>query len=422
MYKLKNAIIKECLLMVRDFGGLIIIFLMPLLLIITVTLIQDSTFKNFDDTAIPIILIDKDRGEVSKNIRQNILKSKTFEIVNQNFDEKSAQKAVFQGDYQLAIVIPENLSKDLDRNISYRVQQIVDALGYSVATDSTAQKLVPSKAGDIQLYFDPATNLSFKNGVKNAIDKMVFQIENQKIYTAFEDQLGADGSSLKNEKLISFKEISPKGREGVKPSSVQHNVPAWALFAIFLVVIPLSINLVKEKQQGTVMRLHTSPTPYLVHLLGKTFTFLLVCLVQFLLMVAVGVFIFPLIGLKAFEVGGRLPMLLFITMFAGLAAIGFSILVGTVAKTQEQSAPFGATAVVIMAAIGGIWVPVFMMPDFMQKISKFSPMNWGLEAYYNVLLRDTGLAALMPQLALLLAFYMVTVAIAIVYDKRKQDV
>lgn len=50
----------------------------------------------------------------------------------------------------------------------------------------------------------------------------------------------------------------------------------------------------------------------------------------------------------------------------GWLVIGFGIAIGTVAKTQEQSAPFGATAVVILAAIGGVWVPVFMMPRVMQ--------------------------------------------------------
>jgi ABC-2 type transport system permease protein len=49
-------------------------------------------------------------------------------------------------------------------------------------------------------------------------------------------------------------------------------------------------------------------------------------------------------------------------------------LLGTVADTQEQSAPFGATSVVVLA-VGGIWVPVFLMPEFMQTIAKFSPMT-----------------------------------------------
>lgn len=420
LYKLWRAVAKEVQLLLRDWGGLIIIFLMPLLLIITITLIQQSTFKDFNDTKIPIILVDYDKGEVSKSIIKNIEETKTFEIVKKSFNEEETRRAVFRGDYELGIIIPANLSSALDANINLQVEEIVSQLGVSV--DTVASKPAPPKSENIKLYFDPAINLSFKNGVKNSIDKMVFQIENEKIYTAFEEQLGADGSNLRNGKLINFQEITPSGNIAVKPNSVQHNVPAWALFAIFMVVIPLSINLVKEKTQGTAVRLHTSPTSYLVHIFGKTVAYLIICLVQFFLMLAVGVYIFPLLGLNQFNVSGKMLYLLTVTFFAGLAAIGFGTLIGTLSKTQEQSAPFGATAVVILAALGGIWVPVFMMPDFMQKISRFSPMNWGLEAYYDVILRDAKLPQLVPELILMLGFYGLMVLAAYLYDKRKNDI
>jgi ABC-2 type transport system permease protein len=109
-------------------------------------------------------------------------------------------------------------------------------------------------------------------------------------------------------------------------------------------------------------------------------------------------------------------------MFSGLAAIGFGILLGTIAKTQEQSAPFGATAVIILAAIGGVWVPVFAMPKVMQIIAQSSPMNWGLEAFYDVLLRNASFWDLVPELFLLVAFFVVTTTLALLYDKKKRAV
>ena len=199
-------------------------------------------------------------------------------------------------------------------------------------------------------------------------------------------------------------------------------MPAWALFAIFFIVVPLSINLVKEKNQGTIIRILANHTPYYVHVLGKTFTYLMICMIQFLLMLAVGVYLFPYLDLPKFEVAGKLPELLFVTFFAGLAAIGFGILLGTLTDTQEQSAPLGATSVVILAAIGGIWVPVFMMPDFMQTISSFSPMNWGLNAYYDIILRNVGILQVLPGVGLLLLFYIVTVLIALIYERKKHSI
>lgn len=419
LYKLWRSFIKEIQLLKRDSGGIVIIFLMPLLLIITITLIQDSTFKNLEGSKIPIIFIDNDKSEVSKVIKKELETSKTFELVT-DYNEKSAEKAVFTGDYQMAIVIPENLTKDLNSNIDSKVQTVVSSFG--LETDSTSTKAAASKAKDIHLYFDPATNAGFKNSVMNAINKMVFEIENKKIYKAFQDQLGTT-EDLENKSLITFKEITPnKGKEEVMPNSVQHNVPAWALFAIFFIVVPLSINLVKEKSQGTSVRVRVSPTPYYIHILGKTFTYLIICIIQFLLMVAVGIWLFPLMDLPQFDVTGKMFHLLIVTLFAGLAAIGFGVLIGTMSNTQEQSAPFGATSVVVLAAIGGIWVPVFLMPEFMQKIAQLSPMNWGLNAYYDIILRNSGIGEIAKELIFLLLFYVAMVIISLLYERKQNAV
>lgn len=391
---------------------------MPLLLIITITLIQDSTFKNLEGSKIPVIFIDNDHSEISKRIESELKASKSFQLLT-DYNENSAKEAVFSGDYQMAIVIPQNLTKDINSNIDSKVQTIVSSFG--LESDSTATKVVASKAKDIHLYFDPATNAGFKNSVMNAINKMVFEIENKKIYKAFQDQLGTT-EDLDNKSLITFKEIVPKSALEAKPNSVQHNVPAWALFAIFFIVVPLSINLVKEKSQGTSVRVRVSPTPYYIHILGKTFTYLIICVIQFLLMVAVGIWLFPYMDLPQFDVTGKMFNLIIVTLFAGLAAIGFGVLLGTIADTQEQSAPFGATSVVVLAAVGGIWVPVFLMPEFMQKIAAFSPMNWGLNAYYDIILRNSGIGEIAKELIFLFLFYVAMVAIALFYERKQNAV
>lgn len=420
LYKLWRNFVKEVLLLKRDLGGIIIIFVMPLLLIVTITLIQDSSFKNLEGTKIPVIYVDNDKDEVSKSIEDELKASKTFDLLT-NYNERTAKEAVFSGKYQMAIVIPKDLTKNLNAIIDDKVQTIVSSFGLPGDSAST-KKLVPQKK-EIHLYFDPATNTGFKNSVMTSVSKMIFKIENDKIYKSFQDQLGTSKDLEQNKDLITYKEIMPNtGKKEILPTSVQHNVPAWALFAIFFIVVPLSINLVKEKSQGTSLRLRISPTPYYIPILGKTFTYLIICIIQFLLMVAIGVYLFPLIGLSQFEVSGKMLSLIVVTLFSGLAAIGFGILIGTIANTQEQSAPFGATSVVVLAAIGGIWVPVFLMPDFMQSVAKFSPMNWGLNAYYSIILRNGSVFSVAKELILLFLFYIVTVSISIWYERKRISV
>jgi ABC-2 type transport system permease protein len=420
------SVYKEFLLLKRDMGGVVTLFLMPLVLIITVTLIQDSTYKKGAEVKIPILLVDYDKGNVSKTIFDNLQKNNVFSVVttidNIPITEAVAKEAVFKGKYQMAIIIPSHLSIDLQAKIDQNVQKIVSSLGFtdSLTTDSK-RKLVDQK--EVKLYFDPAVQLSFKNGVMNGIDKMISQIETKSIYSTFQDQLGEGDTKFEQKSFIAFKEIVPKiNNKDSTPNSVQHNVPAWTLFAIFFIVIPLSINIVKEKTQGTFIRLRTNPVSNSIVLAGKTIMYLIICLIQFYMMVAVAIFLFPHLGLPALNVEGNLILMSIVAVFSGLAAIGFGILLGTIAKTQEQSAPFGATAVIILAAIGGVWVPVFAMPKVMQIIAKSSPMNWGLEAFYDVLLRNASFWDLVPELFLLVAFFVVTTTIALLYDKKKRTV
>ncbi len=421
MYKLWASTYKEFLLLTRDVGGIAILFIMPLVLIVTITLIQDSTFKTVKESKIPILLVDNDNGKVSKSIYKGLQSSNSFEVILKE-DETKVKSLVFKGAYQLAIVIPENLSTDLNRKVTQNVKGILNEFGLDESVTHKNENIkIPNK--EVNLYFDPATQLSFKSSVKNGIDKMISKIETQSIYKAFQEQISDDASNIifDTDSFISFKEIMPKvdGDKELIPNSVQHNVPAWTLFAIFFIIVPLSINIVKEKSQGTFVRLRTNPVSYATVLGGKTIIYLLVCIIQFVLMLIIGIYLFPSIGLPVLDISGRIPLLFVVTIFSGLAAIGLGLLLGTIAKTQEQSAPFGATFVVILAAMGGVWVPVFVMPKVMQVLSKFSPMNWGLNAYYDVFLRNAKLGEILPEIFTLFLFFIFTTIISIIYNEKK---
>ena len=425
IYKLRMAILKEYLLLRRDLGGVIVLFVMPLVLIIAVTLIQDSTFKKTGTAGIPVLLVDNDKGKVSKEVFENLNKNGAFRIItridNEELTEAAAKNSVFKGEFQLAIVIPENLSSDLEAKVDGNVKKILSQFG--LEDSLTVDKGVPIKHKEVKLYFDPAVQAGFKTAVMSNIDKMISQIETKSIYSTFQQQLGDAGAEFKQESFITFREISPRiNDKEVKPNSVQHNVPAWTLFAIFFIVIPLSINIVKEKTQGTYIRSRTNPGSQTIVFVGKMITYLIICMIQFFMMIAVATYLFPHMNLPPMNVEGKLFLMSIVALFAGFAAIGFGILLGTLAKTQEQSAPFGATAAIVLAAIGGVWVPVFAMTPMMQIIARSSPMNWGLEGFYDVLLRNGGFAEILPEIGLLFLFFIITISIALLYDKKKRSV
>ena len=417
-----QTIKKEITLIIRDLGGLIVLFLMPLLLILIVTFVQDGAYKAISKEKTSILLVDNDKGEISHKIKEILNNSDIFNIVTQQnnlpINEVQAQQKVLKGEYLMAIIIPENLSSIIKNQVSNNVNNIINTFTGDKIQSIENKEVINN---EIRLYFDPTLQISFKENIKINIDKIIYSIENQYIYEVFQQQLEVENIEL-SQKIISFKEINPKvnQEEEKLPNSVQHNVPAWALFAIFFIVIPLSSNIVKEKLQGTGLRVFTSPQPYSFFLLGKIITYLIISVLQFILMLLVGLYFFPLLGLPALDISGKLLLLLFVAMASGLSAISIGILLGTLASTQEQSAPLGATLTVILAAIGGIWVPVFAMPHIMQIISKISPMHWALQAFYDILLRDGNFLLILPKVSLLLGFSIVCFLIAIYYEKIRK--
>ena len=307
-----QTIKKEITLITRDTGGLVILFLMPLLLILIVTFVQDGTYRNFSKEKIAILLIDNDKDEISQKIKEHLDSSALFNIVSgkegKPFTEEMARRLVLQGKYVMAIVVPEKLSSDTKLRVNQNVSRMVSLFSGMSAEDTTDNKQTQAK--NIRLYFDPTLQASFKETVKGAIRNMMAEVETHYIYHSLEEYMEAEDSIGIDQQSIVFEEISPKSSdEKIIPNSVQHNVPAWALFAIFFIVIPLSTNIIKEKTQGTGLRVFTSPQPYSLFLTGKIMVYIVVSLIQFVLMLLVGLYIFPLMGLPSLVVTGKITLL-----------------------------------------------------------------------------------------------------------------
>lgn len=426
MHKLLASIKKETLLLIRDWGGLGILFIMPSILLITITLVQQSTFKDANDVVMPIVVVNEDGGEFGKTIEENISETPSLKLIqnfdNKKIDESTAQKLVSEGKYQIALVIPENLSNALESRINANVEKILAEFSMeetdSIETNPSSE--TPEKISKMKIFFDPAAGETFRNSVKNDIEKMMSKVESKRIYTVFEEQMGIETEgNIMTENAIQFDEIiAQKGEDGITPNTVQHNVPAWILFGIFFIVVPLGINIVKEKNLGTLIRIRTSPVSYATIISGKIITYMIICLIQFVLMLLIARFLFPTLGLIPFKPGAQLFPMTIIVIFSSFAAIGLGILIGTVMKTQEQSAPFGAIFTIIISAIGGIWVPVYLMPEIMQKVAVFSPMNWGISAFYDIILRNGSLMDISIELISLFLFFVATFLLSLWINKR----
>ena len=422
--KLLYSIYKEYKVLTRDRAGLAITFIMPTVLILIITLIQDTTFRSVNEASVPLLIVDRDHDSLSSTLEKALINSNFFVITKKQLTDAQTKAEIGKGSYFIGIIIPENTSKGLRQKSSARITKLLNSFTEDAATtDSDATDTSKLR---VQLYFDPITKKSFKTTISNAIERIISQIEMQSMANSLNDKMKesfplATPSKLETAPLVNLtEEYASYNNSTIMPNSVQHNVPAWTLFAMFFICIPLAGNIIKERDDGSAFRLLTMPGSYMIVILGKMLTYVIVSLIQFVLMLCVGIFILPLLGLPQLHIGNNLPVMFLVALSSGLAATGFGLLVGTISTSHDQASLFGAVFVIILAAIGGIWVPTFVMPEVMRKISVISPLNWGLEAFYGIFLRNFGFKEIFPEIAKLLTFFLATLGGSYLYQKYKR--
>jgi ABC-2 type transport system permease protein len=420
MNKFRFLIYKDVLLLLRDKAGLAMMFLMPLLLVVIMTVLQDSTFQAVHESHIPLLLLNHDTDSLGATIEKQIAQAGIFDVhktINgQPVTEEELVKAVAKGDYMVGIVVPKHATMHIRKNVKRYVVGAFNGKALSSSVDSV----------QVAIYLDPVIKSSFRTTLMSTLREYAVRTESDFIFNEIIAEVNrlapvsvADIQLARNQ--VKFKEqYASLDNPDKMPNSVQHNVPAWSMFAIFFITISLSGNIIKEREDGSYTRLRVMPCPYAFYLSGKIAVYFCVCLLQFAALMLLGIFIFPWFGLPALDLGIDYFALLLMCVSSALAAIGYGILIGKVAATHQQAAIFASISVVIMAAIGGVWIPVFVMPHVMQLLSRISPLNWGLEGFYTIFVREGIWTSILPECTALLLFFGVCIGAAIWYNKRKR--
>jgi ABC-2 type transport system permease protein len=138
--------------------------------------------------------------------------------------------------------------------------------------------------------------------------------------------------------------------------------------------------------------------------LGKVIPFYLINLIQFVLMMLVGVYMMPYIVGIPFHLGEHPWHMIPVTMIVAAASTGFGVLVAALARSPEQSSTLAATGVILMGVFGGIMVPHTVMPLVMKKLAMISPMYWAQQSYMDIFLRDASFGTILPKLIVLTLF------------------
>jgi ABC-2 type transport system permease protein len=321
------------------------------------------------------------------------------------------------------LIIPPHFSSEVKNRTEHITRKALTSFGLQ---EDSAQYAGNISVDSLVIYFNPVLQETYRYSIRGALQSILQVIENKSmirsLYAAInQKQMPADFENEVAKQKTGFKEkfVSLNGKSLI-PNATQHNVPAWTIFAMFFTVISLGGNMVKEKLSGSFTRLRILPTNYLTILFAKQFLYLCVAMLQVLVIFSLGVWLFPKINLPALNIPSDLSGLLVVSVICGWCAISYGLCIGIFANTQEQANGFGAVSVVILAAIGGIFVPSFAVPESFRLAMNFSPLYWGLESYYSLFLGTFKFNGIIKSISPLVLCILVFQALAFVGLKRKK--
>jgi ABC-2 type transport system permease protein len=398
---------------------------MPMAMITIMALIQDAPFRDYQELKIPLLLSNKDTSTLGRTIEEGLKTSKIFEITKTDKTDHELKQSVKGGDYEIGIIIPENATALMNEKVGHFVTEKLSAAGLGDSANSLVA--APSEDLDLIIFFAPDTKKSFKVSILSTLKQFTSKIETQTLLDYFTKELNQDGleqpkTENKIDDLVNFKEVNTveSPEETLLLNSVQHNVPAWTIFGMFFIVISMAGSLIKERDDGSYTRVLTMPGSYATVMLGKITAYLFICMIQCVLMLMVGIYLLPLLGLPSLVIGNSVIAIAVVAFSCGLAATGYGILVGTLFTTHQQSSTFGAVSIVILAALGGIWVPVYVMPDSIRMLSEISPLYWSLSAFHKIFIGGGKLLDVLPYAGKLILFFLATIGIAWVFNRSKK--
>ena len=362
---------KEFKLIFRDIHALLVLFLMPSIFILIMSLALKNTYSQNIESKLKVAIISQNNKDIDLLIEE-LNKNPYFEAKIEN--STSNKDLIYELKYDFAIKLDSDFKNQINKN---------------------------SKDFFIEIFSKPNIKYEFYTILKNEIVKNI----SKSITKDFFINSKIDAKNLDNlDNLISNQYIFKNEKDSSIINSVQQSVPAWLIFSMFFILIPISNTFINEKNFGTIQRIKSINIPLYTLLLGKILPYFIINQIQLIFMILIGIYIVPLFGGDSLKIEGSYFLIILISFAISFAAISFALLIANISKTTEEATSIGGVINIIFAAIAGIMVPKFVMPQFMQDLSLFSPMSWGLESFIEILVNNGSFSDIKSYLLYLVIF------------------
>jgi len=372
---LSAMIKKEFLLVIRDKHALLALFVMPAIFILIMSVAMRDQFST-NNLEFSIYLQDEDKTQMCENIIINVQNDKRFIILNKKKDA------------QFIVKIPKEYAKNSSNLIQINVQDSIKSDQIEVFKAIFSEHIIKARLTYI--------SESLGNYLPNASTPL-------------------DSLEVSVDKLYKVKYNDSK----ILPNSTQQSVPAWIVFGMFFIIIPMSTIYVNEKKQNTLTRLTSMNVSIFAMTFSKSVPYFIINQIQVWIMICVGIFLVPYFNTPALEINGSILAIISVSIGLSFTAIGISTLIAVSAKSSEQATTIGGISNILLGAIGGVMVPKFIMPESMQQIAELSPMSWGLDGFLDIFLNGADIGIVIGNTLMLLVFGLITLIISMIILQLK---
>lgn len=358
--QMRAFIIKEWKQIFRDPLTLLILVAMPI-----TEMLLFGFAMNMDVTDIRTVIIDQSADETGKQLADALEGNSTFLYRGMLSDSGEAEEMMKAGEIDLAIVVPEHFERDLITGLPTSLQVIVDVS-------------------------DPAMG---------------------SIRGAYAQQFIADQLSRRtgSEGIPYSIEITPQMLYNPGLVSAYNFVPGlMGLVLLVICTLMTSISIAREKEQGSMELLLTTPARPTTIVLSKTVPYLAVSLIIIAIILVISRFVLGV------PIRGSLALILLVTLVFTFFSLAFGLLLSSLVKSQKESTILtGFSVMMPTMLLSGMIFPVENMPLVLRWISRFIPATYYITSMRKLMIQGAGLSAIWVELLLLVLFAILTIALAI---------
>jgi ABC-2 type transport system permease protein len=183
------------------------------------------------------------------------------------------------------------------------------------------------------------------------------------------------------------------------PAGYNQSIPGvLVMFVMMNLLIFGGTSVASERREGVLRRFMVHPVRKIELVYGKILALLGLGLVQISYMLIVGALFMK------FRLGSQYPLVLLVLVVYGWAAGSLGVLIGSVIQRDDKIVGLCVLATMIMAALGGCWWPLEIVPETVQRIAHITPVAWALAALHQLISFGGGLREILPALGVLAGF------------------